>query len=432
MKVAFLLSIVLAFSGCTKVNIQFEENDTTEDPAISFLDNYKVDISTYVTDSFATSGGKIFVLGKHRDPIFPSMNSGAFVEVSIPSSNPVEDKEVVFDSITMELTPTGEFYGDSTASLHFSIFEVSQEIRNEDESEYNIYYPRSFEVFPTPLAKVYLTDIRPNRKKKIEIRLPDALGREWLNKLKRGEEEVTEQTKFRSYFRGLYLQSDSSQNSSIFGFSGDQSALIRIHYRERGLILEEKSVLFGFVPEKQFNHIDFKRQGTVFDNFPLFKRKEIVSSEMSNRAYISSNIPSAMIVKFPDILQIKEISSYYKIIKAELVLTPEKNTYRYPYSLPASLDIRITDENYRLLNQLADFTGSYQNGSLNFPVTGEPSYVFNVTSFIELLIQEGEFTNKALMITATAPNAYSSFKRLVVRSQILESGVKLKLYVLRL
>ena len=59
-------------------------------------------------------------------------------------------------------------------------------------------------------------------------------------------------------------------------------------------------------------------------------------------------------------------------------------------------------------------------------------YTFDITSFITHLINEGRFSELALMLVPASGISDSKLERLVVNDQTLSKGIQLKLYVLGL
>jgi Domain of unknown function (DUF4270) len=435
-RVIILLAVSMVFMpGCDKVDVVFEDNDKLNDPNISYLENYPVTIFTYKTDSFVTSGSSTFMLGTHADSFFSKISAHSYAEITIPAENTVKDKDVSFDSLVLVLNPTGSYYGDTTVPLKLSVYRLSENIENEEETDNSYYYPRSFGRYAAPLAQSTAIDIKPNRKKAITIKLGSVLGQELLNKLKRDDDDIKTQEDFRDYFNGLCIVSDSAVNKTIFYFnSGSEGVLLRLHYKEKGAVTAEKAIGFGFNIQKQFNHIDYNSSGTPFAGFQQHKKQLKSSADMRGKAYISNNMPSYMKISFPDLLSLKELYPVISIVKAELEIKPAPLSARYPYKLPSKLRMFTSNSENNFDGVLLNEKDEEQTGNLIIDdLYGKNThYRFDITSFINQVIDEGRYSTKSLFLSAGPGNSSSDSERLVVNEQSGKNGIKLKLYILGL
>jgi Domain of unknown function (DUF4270) len=432
----FCLSLFLM--SCFKTPLVFEDNDQASDPDVSFFDTYKVDIATYKTDSFVTSGSRIMMLGTHNDTSFSKMTAETYAEITIPGDNPVNGlnaSNIIFDSIVLVLTPAGNYYGDTMMPLSLSVHELTEPIENEEAENTNYYYPRTFASKTVAMGSTVLTNIRPGRKKEVTIRLPNSFGQDLLTKLRRNENEITTQSEFRDYFKGICIKGDSNFNKTIYYFSavGNQN-LIRIYYRERDVFLTEKTIEFGFDASKQFNHISFNRNSTPFSTFRPFKNDLVASSQMKGKAYLSNHMPSYMKITFPQLLSLKELAPYVKVIKAELEVKPSPGTYSYPYKLPPQLSLINSNADNVFDNFVPGFDGAPQTGNLVIDdlYGKDTKYTFDITAFINTVISEGRFSTKALFLGINATGFATESQRLIINEQSSTDGIKLKLYVLGL
>lgn len=431
----FPLLVVLLFCACQKTDVTFQDDGNTTDPNIIYLEDYKVDIATYKLDSFVTSGHGTFMLGTHTDTSFGKISSDSYTEIQIPASNPVLGKDVTFDSLVLVLKPTGAYYGDTVNPLKLAVHQVYEPIENEDTTDNNFYYPRHMTYGFRPIGST-ITTVKPNKTKEISIRLSDGIGDDWLFNLKRGNDEIKSQDKFRDYFNGLCILSDTVFNKTVFYFNaGDSNVFIKLYYKERGITLTEKVIVFGYRNEKQFNNISYNFTNTPFAIFPKYKKQVKPSSAMNKKAYVSNNIPCFTKITFSNLLALKELHPYVKILKAELEIKPAPGTFSYPYSIPSTLQMYTSNSDNNLDGVLMDETGqSQQTGNLYIDeLYGEKTnYSFNITNFVNEILAEGRFSSKALFLSTTKQNGDTETSRLVINEQGTANGIKLKLYVLGL
>lgn len=432
------ITVSVLLVSCYKTNVVFEDNDLLNDPDLSFFDTYKVDIATYKTDSFVTSGTSVLMLGTHNDTLFSKVTAESYAEIAIPAENPLNGmnaNNILFDSIVLCLTPTGNYYGDTMMPLSLSVHELTEPLENDEKEDNNFYYPRSFASKMAAMGQTTITNIRPGRKKEITIRLPDTLGQNLLTKLRRNDDEISTQDEFRDYFKGICIKGDSNFNQTIYYFNaGTGDKLFRIYYRERSTFLTEKTIEFGFTVPKQFNRIIQNNSATPFSVFRPFKNELFASAKMKEKAYLSNNLPSYMKITFPQLTSLKELAPFVRVIKAELEIKPSPGTYRYPYKLPPELNLITSNADNNFDNFIAGPDGSVQNDNLLIDdlYGRDTKYTFDITSFINTLIGEGRYSTKALFLGINATGFAAESQRLIINEQSSTDGIKLKLYVLGL
>jgi hypothetical protein len=431
---SLLFAVILPAAGCIKTPVTLEDNNNGTDPDLVYIDDYKVELGTYKLDSFITSGHNVFTLGTHADPLFSKISANSYAEIELPPTNPLKSKEVLFDSLVMVLVPTGIYYGDTTLPVKLSVHPLTQNIQNDDDNDNNYYYPRQFAHQPAAMAQV-TTVVKPKKRNELLIRLPDALGQDWMMKLKQDATEISNQDKFRQYFKGLCIKTDSLYNKTLYCFgSGAGQILIRLHYRERGITTTEKQLDFKYVVAKQFNNITYNSTGTPFAPFSQFKKQLKAASLMDDRVYVSTNMPSYVKISFPGLLAVKELHPYVKIIQAELEIKPAAGTARYPYRLPPQLQLYVSNYNNSFDGILSGPGGQAQNGSLFIDdlYGANTRYRFDVTQFVNTVLEEGRFSTKALMLGTVSADYDDETSRLVINDRQGDKGIKLKLYVLGL
>ncbi|MGZ8525363.1 MAG: DUF4270 family protein [Chitinophagaceae bacterium] len=421
-----LLFLILAAS-CTKVDVTFGNKGTEGDPDVSYFDNYAAELATYKIDSFITSTDSVFTIGHHTDSAFGSITAGSYAEVNLPTENPVKDKNVSFDSLVVILKPNGSYYGDTLTPFKLTIHRLLEKIENEDEANTDFYNPRKFQFDPAPFGQTMVM-VRPKRGTAIKVRLSDAFGQDLLMKFKDDDDSIQLQENFLRYFKGLYLGTDSLFSKAMYYFVPDSAGLImRLYYKLNGPVAQSKYFDFSFNNAKQYNQITYNHAGTNLAAFTPFKKQLKKSNLTGNKAYLHSNIGCYIKISFPTILNIKELYPYIKIMKAELVIKPDLSTHSYPYELPTSLNLYSTDENNNL-NTIAGAGGLYVD-----ELYGEKTqYTYDITGFITDLINEGRFSESALMLTPSSGVSDSRLERLVIDDQTLGKGIQLKLYVLGL
>lgn len=425
----------ILFSSCDKVDIEFASADTASDPNITYYDNFPVDIATYKPDSFITSGHNIIVAGYHSDTALGVMNASSFVQLDLPSANPVLNVNAAYDSLELLLRPSGQFYGDSTQPVTFKIFQLAKNINTDAGDTY--YNTSSFAYLPAPIAqKTVLLNAKTSAV--IRIKLSDITGQDIFDKFKTGDNAVASSEKFIDYFKGLYITTDSLQTNTVAYFTAlADSAVLQLHYHENGLFAEKKQLDFKYTTAKQFNKIGFRFTKAGFTALNTSTAKLLNSTETGNQAALNTACYSTIKISFSGLLTLKEQHPYIKVVKALLVIRPDIKSYTFPYQLPQTLYLHRTDNTNSTglgIYEESGTTAALQTGNLQVDyVYGENTqYSYDITSFINDKIAEGAFSQSALLLRSSLENADAGLQRLFINNQKNSRSIQLKLYVLGL
>lgn len=427
--------MLLCLSSCDKVDITFEATDAAADPNITYYDNLAVDIATYKPDSFLTSGHNVIVAGYHTDTALGVMKAGSYLHIKLPSSNTILNENAAFDSLELLLKPSGQFYGDSALPLTFKIHRLEANIYRENGDAY--YNTSAFAYNTIPLAekKILLYD---KANTVIRIKLSDITGQDLFDKFRLGDDAVSSAEKFTEYFKGLFITTDTVQTktAAFFAFTAD-SPVIRLHYHLRDLYGEAKHLDFTYTEAKQFNNINYRFTNAAFTALNTTKSKLLSSTESSNQSVLNTAFAGGIKISFPGLLSLKEKHPYIKIVKALLVIRPDAKSYILPYYLPPSLHLYRTDNNNLPtagIYNVSTSDGTLQTGNLIVDyVYGESTaYNYDITSFINDKITEGEFSQSALLLKDALTNTDGGLQRLIINNQKNNRPIQLQLYVLGL
>lgn len=429
-----VLTWCMLLMACTKAPIPFGAEGGT-DPALSYIDDYKVELGTLQTDSFVAAGHNVFAVGYHNDPGFGVVQAGAFLQIDLPLSNPVKDQNVAYDSLELVLKSNGEYYGDTSLPFYFRVHQLTQKMENDDPDDAAFYNLRSFASAPSLLGQKQVV-ISPQRGDSIAIRLSDALGLDLLNKFKTNALAIREQKDFVDYFKGIYIGTDTAICKNLYYFIPHvNNAVIRLHYRLNGVTTQERYLDFNINASRHSNFITGRYTGTPLHIFTPYKKELKASSLTGNKAYLHSNAGTLIKISFPQLLQIKELHPYVKVVKAILEIKPAPGTYSYPYSLPPALNLYGTDDDNRLNDVIRNADGSETlNGDLVQDLLyGENTrYSYDITGFVNKQIQEGQFSKSALLLAPVGSTGDNTLQRLVINNQTIAKNIQLKLYLLGL
>ncbi|MEI9934217.1 MAG: DUF4270 family protein [Ferruginibacter sp.] len=423
------------------MNVPFGSPAQNSDPNVSYFDTYQVSLQTLQIDSFITSGKQVFTLGYHNDPICGTIHAGSYAQLNLPAINTLLNQNVSFDSLQIILKPQGSYYGDTTKTIHLKVYQLTQLIQNgisnSNPTAGDIYYnSASFEFNPVALGE-RTTIVYPKRGDSITVRISDALGQDLLNKFQTGATQVSTQDLFTNYFNGIYIDVDSTSTNTLYNFSSfTNSVVMRLYYKLNGNTSIQQHLDFTYNTAKQFNHVNYNHTGTPLAAFTPFQENQLISStQTGNKAFLSSSTGYFIKIGFPDIINLKALYPYVKVVSAQLIIPPSSGTYNYPYILPPTLYLFQTDIYNDVSNPVVGVDGSLQNGNLFIDnMYGQSTqYTYDVTNFITTLLAQGSNPNGLSLLLAPS-NALGdqSLSRLIINDQNSIKGIRLKLYVLGL
>lgn len=413
--VRMLAALPVVFFSCTKADVNFGNsllgNGHTQ---IIKTDTFSVNVQTVYLDSVITNNKATGLAGVYKDPWFGLIKAKCYLEIAPPMfSDTFENSS--FDSIDVMIYLNREFYGDTTKPITINIHRLLENLKFEKGNS-NFYNTSLFAYDSQPLASktFYVT---PASTDSINIRLPDELGREWLNMLATGSDTIKSSTAFRQYFKGLCIAAPGD-DGIIFGFK--DSVQVRVHFRQSSLYPVEKYVVFDLNNRQyQFNNIIADRSATAIASLSSTNKK-IDASQTSDAGY--SQYISAIVAKisFPGINDLLLASGYAGISSAQLRIRPEKSSFGGPFSLPAAMRLTTTDgtnefgtDLYYLDNSAQKIT---QDGSLQIDgLYGINTYYsYDVTSYVSSLLTQGDNSKYGLLLSPPADRTATAFDRLVI------------------
>lgn len=400
---------------------------------VVMVDTVTVEMSTINFDSLVTSGQSRILIGNYDDPIFGKVKSNAYFQLSGSSyalNNSGSDTEAVnfvFDSISMILKYDNYYYGDTTQVQKFDIHRLTQKVKpnTDDDSFYN----NSTLTYSDESLGTISYKPRPIEKDSINIRMDDAFGEALFQKIKK--REITDFDNFKEYLKGLVLVPSTSSSSSMIGFSSSTSK-VRLYYSKYQADTEADSFYIDFLMSNaatQFNSISSDKTGTLIQNLPVSTQR--LSSTLTNKqGFIQSGTGVACRIDFPNIKQLKSISSNGAIVDAQLFIKPINNSYSDKYPLADSLKVYVGDNLNRISGSLQNAAGSAVYGILNKKTdefNENLGYTIPLGNFLQKEMLKASDSRSALILTL--PGISKSVNRIVLGDQKHpDNKIQIKVY----
>ncbi|MEO5890750.1 MAG: DUF4270 family protein [Ferruginibacter sp.] len=428
--ICMLLAMAACFllNSCKKVDVDlgtdFVDNSTTN---LVLVDSTTVEISTIYVDSFVTSGTGSVLVGKYKDPAFGNIGSTSFVQLGVPTGFTIPNG-AIFDSLELILSLNKTFYGDTLSPYTITVHQLTTPVKLPGE-QYAFYNVNKVDYNSAALGSTSLM-LRPGSMDTISIPMSRSLGKELFDKMFNSDAIVTNNDLFIEYFKGLALASGSS-NNLMMGFK--DTMILRLHYRDPGVVTTDAHVDFPINnASNQFNNISTDRTGTAIAALGPSNR-QIFSSQSQNAGF-SQYISGAMVkIRFPYLRDLLTLSNFVKLIRADLVVKPVRNSFT-DYALPPLLRLSQTDQYNVLGTDLSAYSSAeaataiqYGNLSIDNLYGTQTAYTYDITTYLQAQIARTDINKNGLLLLP--PNPTQIFNRVLVGDKLnKESQSEVKIY----
>jgi hypothetical protein len=431
-RVPFIFTYCLIFTGllssCYKKEIQMGSDLAESYTRIITVDTIGVTLSSFVLDSFRTAGNSFALIGNYNDAYTGKTNASTFFQPGLPTLS--EDaatllpKSAVYDSIVIYMRGSGYYYGDTTQPFAISVYELAQQ-PSPDEDRQDVWNTSDVPVKPTPLATV-TKFFRPSIKDSVVFRLPDTMGKDFYTKIQSKANQFSTQALFLEYFKGLAIKPTNTTSGAVYGFNmGDSSIRMRLHYHLTLPYKQDKTIEFITTrTDAQFNRVVTDRTGTPLQRHSSEER-EFFATATTPYSFSQSGTGVYLKAKFPTLREVLKIGDVVRLMDARLILKPVKGTYNYyGNKLPNPLFLATTDASNIAGSQLLDTTGQsvqYRAPSIDDVYGINTNYTFNITSYINALINTPGSGENGLFIIEDAASTSKHLNRAVIGGRLNET-----------
>ncbi len=414
-----VLILCLACNRDEDITLEIGEDFVNSDTKVYYIDTLTTLTSTFKFDSIPVASPSRFLIGSYDDPIFGNVNSKSFLQLANNSGYTI-DNEAVFDSIAVILEYDNYFYNDTTTVQQFSIHEIIEDIKPDDDTYYNT---SNFDFDNTPIA---IRDFiaRPNEPDSLHILLNQNFGLELFNKIQ--ENDINNNDELINEYQGLLIQ-PSTNNSCILGFT--TNSLVRMYYSiPNESNNDERFFDFSFNITNSFNQTKSNPQGTYFENI-VDVESDLPSIDTDNTSFIQSGNAIATKIDIPYIERIYDIEGSGTIINANLKISLKKNSFSDNLHTRDSLQVFILNHNSEIIAPLTNFSVIAQ-ATLDTENTefGEKTYIIPIKDFLEQKLDDDTFQDLFLAIYSV--NFDNSVDRYILNGEASEDDdekVKLEL-----
>ncbi|MGX1751991.1 DUF4270 family protein [Sphingobacterium sp. NPDC055346] len=415
------------------------DNDNLDNLNVTSDDTLSATVSTVQMPNIPTSGSGVVLVGKVSQPTTGSLKSTSYFRLNptgITSDIPTNAK---FDSLNLVLVPSywRIAYGDTTKLQTISAHRLTQSLEtktidNSFNGQPNPFYitgPAIFghQKFSYSANELGSVKFLPKKSKKdtVSMRLNDALGTEFFNKIKASDIAFNSASNFQEYFKGLSLVS-AETNTAIIGFSDTLQVKVNYSYLGSDGFKKTGSKVLNMTEKAfQYNQFDKDVQGTVFEG--LSSTKALESKNTAGITYLQGGTGVVTEIKFP---ALKEFLAQQGLAvnKAELIIELETLHTGYMPAIPNPI-LMISDNRIPLSYVHQPFGRDPQFAqyikSDNLGKKGR--YTFNMIEYIKNTT-DAEWGNKSLFLSMfpTAGLGFTPYTS-VLATQNNEPKVKLNI-----
>lgn len=377
-----LTAVVLALLASCTSDITIGNFMVTPSSKIVYTDTCSVKLSSMIVDSLVTTNTGVVYCGRYEDDWFGTTTATGYVCFNLntfSSASPISTGNtypVVFDSLMLFLNTEKRFYGDTLKDMTIHIHKLKELIEDNEDEHGECFNTTHVPYDEAPLVS-HTFRARPRRTVPLEIRLPDAMGQDILQKMKDRDDVVSTAEKFRRWFKGFALVPDGN-DEALLGFKGaDSTFYMKMYYHTVMETKTEYTVTFPVLQRYEYNQYSFDRQHSAIKDLDLHNT-EIPATETGNAAYVQGIAGMYSKIEFPYLNNLQRTGKLSAIISAELQLYPVRESVDDETPLPNGLTVYISNEEKPLIA-----SGDAIHGVLvKDAYERKTHYSFNIRDFI--------------------------------------------------
>lgn len=441
-KYLYFLSIASAlslFMSCNK-DISLSLDDVNEDIAVSFIDSFTVNTSTFQLDYMPAASLGTVLVGKINHPGVGEVQSSSYLKVTLDSYTDNIPENAVFDSINVVLKPhaTRYYYGDTTQVQSIAVHRVTQEIvltnllSSIDSYKAPVYVtgPTIFnnQKFNYNNIALGTGTFRPyiNSLDTISVRLDDNFGKEIFDMVNTQDYKVSNTESFQNYLKGIALVPGNS-NTAMLGLS--DTVNININYTYTGLDgfkKQGKKVITASGSAFQYNNIEYNRAGTPLAGLTPSNR-ELSATETNNNFYVQAGSGITTKISIPS-LNAFMYNDNISVNKAELVIETESVSFG-PFPAPTTLMLLVANKNNIPVNYVPAPLSNTVQAAAFVPgnnVGENNKYVFNLIDYVKF-VNSNRYIDTDLLISSVSPSIFTTVNTVKIATENGKPKIKLNI-----
>ena len=383
----FILAVVL--SACENESLVLNDAFVKSGTYAESTTEAAINLSTFRVDSVQTSGYNTIWIGKHSRPVIGDVKSKSIMKLSEPSEYNWVVKEK-YDSVTVVLRLTGDYQGDTTRAITVNINPLTQPLRFAD-GETSFYNVRTFSVSDDTIG-TYRFRPCPHQRTRIHFRLNDDFGQSIVDFIKNNQklDAGLRTTNYEKFLGGIQISSnDDAEN--LVAFRADSVKIILHTHLTSTLEEGRKTRLITLTEsEKQYNVVWNENMDTPYETL-VERYNQVNESEGGLHAVMFEGLGYYTRINIPELTNITSINEYAHIVKAQLVLYPERDSYD-KHNFPNTFYLSVVGKNNVVESYVTTSTGVRVAAVLHNNVLDENDvyYTADLTYYINAALANGE------------------------------------------
>jgi hypothetical protein len=206
-------------------NIRIGEDFLQDDSYAILIDTVSIRTSTIMLDSTRSSGGGVTMVGRMYDREFGQINVSSYFQIGPPDMTGYNGlhRSATFDSLIMELTFSGYFYGDTVQDQTIEVYALDEELSASEDG--NLYNSTAFAIRPECLGSLSFHP-RPASGRMLGVRISDELGQDIFQLIKEDDEILANQEAFLERYKGFMITpGKGGSGSCVVGFIAEEETL---------------------------------------------------------------------------------------------------------------------------------------------------------------------------------------------------------------
>jgi hypothetical protein len=383
--------------------LEVGQDFTTSNVRVLVLDTFSVKLSTFKFDSINTSDSERLLVGKYNDEYLGAIECNSYFELSAATTEDATapytlPNDATLDSVALILGYDHYFYNDTTLVSHINVHLLNEKVEPEDDAFFNT---SELEYDSLPLvSRRYRPE--PFDEDSLHISLPFEFGNNLFLLIQ--QNDINDNEDLRDNFKGFALVPESSDNTSVIGFSKEsERTYLRFFYSIPEEFEDEERFLdFAINPFPEAPNVFNKIWNVSTDsslNALSDQEDELPTSKNNDLSYIQSGTGYATKVELPSIRSIYDIEGTGTVLSALLRIKPLRASHNERTFLRDSLNVNVLDQN-NVITQVIR-TGE---GVVIGKITGENEefsdvvYEVPVGVFVDQKLNETIITEDALVL----------------------------------
>jgi len=351
----FLLSIAL-LTSCKKEDSAVGAGINPNGLNILVTDTFTVKTYSEVVDTITTDETSVSLLGAYNDPEFGIVDCGIATQIRLSSESPNFGTVTSVDSVVLSFAFGSIKYYGNVSDMTFEVFEISDDLVRDNQDYYafspintvgpNLVRTGTETITPKPYTDVIVGNdtLAPQ----LRLNLETSFGQTLID----NASQMTTNTSFISYFKGLYIKvTGSSTLASAEGsisYLSLESALSKMVLYYTNDVSDNKTFTFNINSKSaRFNKIDFDRSGTDVQNV-------LDNPENGTEKFYMQSSSIRAIVEIPYILDLYKDKK--RIINKAMLIVPVQDFQPDVFDPTVSLFIAKKQSNL-----VSDVTLDYPN-----------------------------------------------------------------------